>query len=298
MADYTTAQLQQFLTVLSSRAIPSLRSAIFMGQIIGRNFEPQISSEGDTVQVPIPPTLTVEEVGEGATYTDQAPTPDFAQVVLSKHKVVPFAVTDMARIINGGIDAVDLLLEPAMIAIAEAIETDIYNLYPNFASIGTAGVNPTEGLIDQAERTLFDNKVPSSSPLWLACASTPYSVLRQIARFSEVDAINSGTAIVTGRLGQLKGFNVLRSQLVPVTGSGPASTHNLAFAPGAMTLAMRRLPAPDPGTGAVAVYAEEDGYGMRIMTSYNHATMKQQWTVDVLYGVATVRAAFGLRVLT
>jgi len=26
--------------------------------------------------------------------------------------------------------------------------------------------------------------------------------------------------------------------------------------------------------------------------------MKQQWTVDVLYGVATVRAAFGLRVLT
>ena len=51
--------------------------------------------------------------------------------------------------------------------IAERIENDLLNLYAGFtvnAPVGTAGTPVTEALIDQAETSLFQAKVPVSEP--------------------------------------------------------------------------------------------------------------------------------------
>ena len=96
-------------------------------------------------------------------------------------------------------------------------------------------------------------------------------------------------ALVDGTVGKLKDFFVFRSQFVPKTGSGPVTTHNLAFSKNAIGLAMRRLPQPLPGTGALAEYAELGNFGMRVVMSYQPNTLSQQFTVDVLYGVGVLR---------
>jgi hypothetical protein len=58
-------------------------------------------------------------------------------------------------------------------------------------------------------------------------------------------------------------------------------------------LAMRRLPPPLPGTGAIAEYAELGNFGMRVTMSYQPNTLAQQFTVDCLYGCGVLRQNFG-----
>jgi len=103
-------------------------------------------------------------------------------------------------------------------------------------------------------------------------------------------------ALVEGTVGKIKDFFVLRSQLVPKTGSGPFTIHNLAFARDAIGLVVRRLPQPLPGTGAIAEYGELGDFGIRVVMSYQPNTLAQQFTVDVLYGVAVLRNAFAVQV--
>ena len=94
----------------------------------------------------------------------------------------------------------------------------------------------------------------------------------------------------------MKDFYIFRSQFVARTGSGPVTTHNLAFSRNALGLVVRRLPQPLPGTGAIAEYAELGNFGMRVTMSYQPNTLAQQFTVDVLYGTGVLRNSFGIQV--
>lgn len=64
----------------------------------------------------------------------------------------------------------------------------------------------------------------------------------------------------------------------------------------AIGLVIRRLPQPLPGTGAIAEYADLGNFGMRVIMSYQPNTLSQQFTVDVLYGVAPLRNNFAVQV--
>jgi hypothetical protein len=194
-------------------------------------------------------------------------------------------------------------MQPALVALAEKIESDLLGLYANFtanAPLGTGGTPITESLVDAAETALFEAKVPASEPKYLVVDSATYSQLRQIPRFSEYQTAGDAglRAIVEGTVGKIKDFYVFRSQFVKKTGSSPATTHNLAFARSALGLVVRRLPQPLPGTGAIAEYAEMGNFGMRVVMSYQPNTLAQQFTVDVLYGVGVLRNEFGVQVNT
>ena len=103
-------------------------------------------------------------------------------------------------------------------------------------------------------------------------------------------------ALIDGTVGKIKDFYVFLSQYVAKTGSAPVTTHNLAFVRGALGLVVRRLPQPLAGTGAIAEYAELGNFGMRVIMSYQPNTLSQQFTVDVLYGVAPLRNTFAVQV--
>jgi hypothetical protein len=118
-----------------------------------------------------------------------------------------------------------------------------------------------------------------------------------IDRFTEADKVGPlAQAIDTGVLGRIKDFFVYRSQFVVQTGTGTVTTNNLAFTRDAIALAIRRLPKPLPGTGAIAEYAELGNFGMRVVMSYQPNTLAQQFTVDILYGCAVLRNNHALQV--
>lgn len=300
MAIMTDANVTNAIVKLvAAEALEALMGNLVMGKLVNRNYEAALAQAGDTVNVPIPAVLVANDLTRGNAVATQAVSLGNAQVVLNKHKEATFNIPDVTAVLAKP-DLVKTYLEPATIAIAEAIESDLLALYAGFttnAVLGTGGTAITEAVIDAAETTLFDAKVPQGQPKFLVVSSDTYSTIRQIQRFSEQQTYGNGMeAIGNGNVGKLKDFYVFRSQFVPVTGSGPYTNNNIAFAKDSIALAMRRLPQPLPGTGAIAEYAELGNFGVRVTMSYQPNTLSQQFTVDALYGCAVLRNAFGVQV--
>ena len=288
--------------LVAADALPVLVGNLVMGNLVNRDYEPVLAHAGDTINVPIPPTLVANNILEGGTVQPQVQSLGNAQIVLNKHLESTFQIPDVTKVLAVP-DLLKVYLQPAVAAIAQQIETDLLNLYGSFTAntpVGTAGTTITEATVDAAETALFMAKVPPTEQKYMVVDANTYSAWRQIPRFSEFQ--NAGEAglraIIDGSIGKVKDFFVFRSQFVPKTGSSPVNTHNLAFTKNAIGLVVRRLPQPLPGTGAIAEYAELGNFGMRVVMSYQPNTLAQQFTVDVLYGCGVLRNALGVQVNT
>jgi hypothetical protein len=301
MAAITSANVAQAIVKLvAAEALPALVGNLVMGNLVNRNYEPELGQAGDTINVPIAPTLVANNIAEGGTVTTQNPNLGNAQIVLNTHAEATFLIPDVTKVLAVP-DLLVTYLQPAVVAIAEKIERDLLNLYAGFTSntpVGTAGTALTEAVVDSAETALFAAKVPPAQNKYLVVDADAYSALRQIPRFSEYRTAGEAgvSALINGSVGKLKDFFVFRSQFVAETGSTPVNTHNLAFARDAVGLVIRRLPQPLPGTGAIAEYAELGNFGLRVIMSYQPSTLAQQFTADVLYGAAILRNSFGVQV--
>ena len=288
--------------LVAADALPVLVGNLVMGNLVNRDYEPVLAHAGDTINVPIPPTMQANNIAEGGSVQLQNPSLGNAQIVLNTHVESSFQIPDVTKVLAVP-DLLKVYMQPAVAAIAQRIETDLLNLYAGFtvnSPVGTPGTAITEATVDAAETALFLAKVPATEQKYMVVDANTYSAWRQIPRFSEFQ--NSGEAglraIVDGTIGKVKDFFVFRSQFVPKTGSSPLNTHNLAFTKNAIGLAIRRLPQPLPGTGAIAEYAELGNFGMRVVMSYQPNTLAQQFTVDVLYGCGILRNSMGIQVNT
>ena len=302
MAAITSANLANAIVKLVAvDALPALMGNLVMGNLVNRDFEPALAQAGDTINVPIPPTLVANNIAEGGSVVTQNPNIGNAAIVLNTHAEATFQIPDVTKVLAVP-DLLKLYMQPAVIALAERIETDLLGLAAQFTAnspVGAPSNAISEAIVDSAETALFNAKVPASSPKYLVVDGSTYSDLRQITRFSEYSTAGQAglRAIVDGSVGKMKDFYVFRSQFVNKSGS-PTVTRNLAFAKSAMGLVTRRLPQPLPGTGAIAEYAEMGNFGIRVLMSYAPNTLAQQFTVDVLYGCAVLRNAHGVQVLS
>ena len=286
--------------LVAADALPVLVGNLVMGNLVNRDYEPVLGQAGDTVNVPIPPIMVANNILEGGTVQPQNPSLGNAQIILNTHAEATFQIPDVTKVLAVP-DLLKLYMQPAVVALAERIESDLLGLYPLFTSntaVGTAGTAITEATVDSAETALFAAMVPPSAAKYLVVNPATYSALRQIPRFSEFNTAGEAglRALVDGAVGKMKDFYIFRSQFVPKTGSSPVTTHNVAFARDAIGLVVRRLPQPLPGTGAIAEYAELGSFGMRVTMSYQPNTLAQQFTVDVLYGAGVLRNVFGVQV--
>jgi hypothetical protein len=301
MPAITSANLANAIVKLvAADALPALMGNLVMGNLVNRDYEPTLAQAGDTVNVPIPPSLVANNIAEGSGVVTQNPSLGNAQIVLNTHAEATFQIPDVTKVLAVP-DLLKLYMQPAVVALAEKIEADLLGLYSQFtanAAVGVAGTAITEAVIDEAETALFNAKIPASAAKYLVVDGATYSQLRQIPRFSEFQTAGEAglRALVDGTVGKIKDFFVFRSQFVAKTGSGPVTTHNIAFARDAAGLVIRRLPQPLAGTGAVAEYAELGNFGIRVVMSYQPNTLAQQFTVDVLYGVGVLRNGFGVQV--
>src|ERR1700679_2259135 len=150
-------------------ALPVLIGNLIMGNLVNRDYEPVLANAGDTVNIPIPPTMVANNIAEGGTVQTQNPSLGNAQIVLNSHVEATFQIPDVTKVLAVP-DLLKLYMQPAVVAIAEKIETDLLNLYAGFTSntpLGTAATAINEAVLDQAETALFQSKVPSSVPKYL-----------------------------------------------------------------------------------------------------------------------------------
>src|ERR1700678_3827904 len=145
-------------------ALPALVSNLVMGNLVNRDYEPTLANAGDTVNVPIPPTLVANNIAEGGTVQTQNPNLGNAQIVLNTHCEATFQIPDVTKVLAVP-DLVKTYMQPAIIAIATKVETDLASLYSLFTyNTPTGGATAMdESRVDSAEITLFNSLVPASS---------------------------------------------------------------------------------------------------------------------------------------
>src|ERR1700733_16276610 len=146
--------------LVAADALPALVGNLVMGNLVNRDYEPTLAQAGDTVNIPIAPQLVANNLAEGGTVSAQNPSLGNAQIVLNTHAEATFQIPDVTRVLAVP-DLLRVYMQPAVVAIAEKIESDLLNLYSQFSSntaVGTAGVPPTEAIVDQAETALFQAK--------------------------------------------------------------------------------------------------------------------------------------------
>src|SRR5580698_6420969 len=152
MATITSANVASAIVKLVAvDALPALMSNLVMGNLVNRDYEPTLANAGDTVNVPIPPTQVANNIAEGGTVQTQNPNLGNAQIVLNTHAEATFQIPDITKVLAVP-DLLKVYMQPAVVAIAESIETSLLNLYAGFTAnspLGTAGTPVTEALLDE-----------------------------------------------------------------------------------------------------------------------------------------------------
>src|SRR6204780_4248283 len=134
-------------------ALPALVSNLVMGNLVNRDYEPTLAHAGDTVNVPIPSPLVAKNIAEGGTVQTQNPNLGNAQIVLNTHCEATFQIPAVTKVLAVP-DLLKLYMQPAVVSLAERIESDLLNLYSQFsanAPVGVGGTAPTEDVVDAAE---------------------------------------------------------------------------------------------------------------------------------------------------
>jgi hypothetical protein len=297
MPSLTSANVAEAIPKLvASLVLQALEPVFVMANLVNRDYEDTLANYGDVVNVPVPPVLQANNILESGFVQTQNPSLGNVQITLDTHAETTVQIPDVTKALVYP-EILTPYMQAAAIAIATKVETDILSNYMLLTANTPVGSQSalSETAIDAAESALFNAYVPEAMPKYLILSGNAYSQARQIPRFTEYQTgVDRGqpSPIQTGRLvGNLKGFTVLRSQLVPKVNG---TTFNLAFAKDALSLVMRGLPLPLPGQGATGAYLQKSGFALRVVMSYQPNSLGQQFTVDTFYGTGPLRQNFGV----
>ena len=76
MAAITSSNVANAIVKLvAADALPALVGNLVMGNLVNRDYEPVLAQAGDTVNVPIPPTMQANNILEGGIGADAEPEP-------------------------------------------------------------------------------------------------------------------------------------------------------------------------------------------------------------------------------
>src|SRR5665213_1935063 len=171
MATITSSNVANAIVKLvAADALPALMGNLVLGNLVNRDYEPTLARAGDTVNVPIPPTLVANNIAEGNTVTLQNPSIGNAQIVLNTHAEATFQIPDVTKILAVP-DLLKLYMQPAVVALAQSIETALIGTWAQFTAntaVGTGGTPITEAVVDSAETALFSAMVPASASKYLS----------------------------------------------------------------------------------------------------------------------------------
>lgn len=284
----------------AQRALQIFRANIVLARIVARDTDYEPGWKGKTLNIGYPGTFTAQDKAADTPATVQTPAGGTSvPVTLNKHKYVDFLVEDVARATAlQGTDLLDRFVQGPVIALAEQLETDLFALYAGLSgSIGTGGTDVDAALVRTARKTFNDNKQPQAGRAMVVSTKDEIALLGD-STLETYWANARPDAVAEGALGDLYGFRIFTSTMVPST-AGPVY-HNLALNRQAFILATRPfVPAPaGSGVREANVVDPASGLAIRFQVWYSMADRAVRAGFDVLYGVTELRDESGIVVLS
>ncbi len=221
--ELTTAQNSGFIPQFwANRALEVLRANLMLARLCAKDddFGPtDFAKQGSTLTIGYPGTFSAVDKTEGTPVTPQVPSNGSdVQLTLSKHKVVPFLIEDFANA-QANLNLMDRYLNPAVVAIAEQVETDLFSLYAGMTQVvGTPGTAIVGSTVRSARQTLNQNRVPMANRSLIISPGDEISLLGD-STLQTYFAFSQTQALKEGSIGRLYGFDLYMSQLVPAANS-------------------------------------------------------------------------------
>lgn len=278
-------------------ALNVLRNNIVLAKSVTMDKDFAPGWQGKTLNIPYPGTFAAVAKTAGNPVTAQAPTGGASVALpLSSHQTVDFMVEDFAAAQSNS-DLLNRYVQPAIIALAEKLENDLFALYSSFTgtSAGTSGTDLSAATIRTIMKNLDTALAPQQDRMLVISPKDRIALLGD-TNLATFFAYSDPDAIKSGGLPNLYGLNVSMSQLVPVVAGTPASTKNIAFHKSAIMLAMRPFMPITPGTGVATATAvdPESGIAIRVLKQYDINYRSTHLAFDILYGAVALRPNQGL----
>jgi len=273
-------------------AINKLTSYMNLAKTVYRDFEDEVSSEGDSIRVPKFGTLSANEMSQTGQVTMQNPADDEVSIDLDQHWEVSFLIRDVAKAMSKP-KVMDGYVKNGAIALAEKIETSLASLYASAGDTIDAGSSLALADLRSLRKKHVDLNIPRLAPKFLYVDTQGYTDLLALGTFTDASQFGSRSPLLEGKIPSLYGYGIFESQNIQSSGS-PATNHCLGYTEEAMALVMRPLPNPGDGLGvkSAVVQDPESGVGMRVSYSWDKDHLGVQVTLDVLFGVGVLRDDF------
>lgn len=277
-----------------NEVLEEYRANTLVSRLVRRDFENETGGIGDTINILKRGAVSVKEKTQFTDPTEHPVVPENPSntkvaVTLDKHKYVSWRVEDNAgaKALSQGLN----YIRDAIPALVEKIESEILAEYANAAAaVGVIGTDVDSATIRAARLALNQAKVPTTNRFLIVSPEDDSALLGDPSFVSADKRGDGGNAMEEARLGRVYGFDTFMSQLVPTT-AGPAARHNMAMHPDGIVLAVRPLALPPAGSGVRAglLVDESMGLAFRYTQGYSQTDMAMMHTIDILYGIKTVR---------
>lgn len=240
-----------------------------------KHYDAEVSSYGQTVEIPNVSAISANLKSQNTVVTLNYITESKTTITINQHYESSFLLEDIAKV-QSKYDLRSDYTQSAAYAIAAKIDNGIANLMTtSFTGYGTFGTALNDTLILAVNRYLDDNKAPQTDRSLVVTPQGKQEMLA-IDKYIRYDAIGVGgsdNSILNGQIGEIYGVKVFMSQnLVQVT-TNPNQNNHLFFHKEAFAVAIQQQP--------------------RTQAAYKQEYLGWLVTVDILWGMNTLRSGFG-----
>jgi hypothetical protein len=275
--------------IIAKESLRVLRNNAVMANLVHRDFSKEfVAGVGDTITVRKPATFEAKEFNENNGIQIQDATESGVPVVMDKHLDVSFAVTSKQLTMDID-DFSKQFLEPAMQAFADKVDKYLIGLEADVTNRVSHASGPlTTADIIKARKFLVDAGVPLTERRFVYDSAAEADLL-QTDLFVNASAVgDNGTALKEASLGRKYGLDFYVDQNIAKTTNetGPNYTPDIVFHKNAFALVTRPLALPQGAAKSSIV--NYDGFGLRVVFSYDSNTKKDIISIDMLCGVKTL----------
>ena len=218
MSDFTTTYSTFIPEIWSKKLNQMLEKNCVMMQCVNKNWEGEISQQGDTVKIITPADVTVSTLtGDDITYSTLSPKSQ--DLVIDQKKFFAFKIDDVAKV-QSNTDIMEAHLANAKKAIEEVQDSYLLAMHTDVTSSNTVGSEETPITLDKS--TIYENFVKLSLALknsdavysgirpWVVINPNIESYLLQSPEF--ISAYNvADETLREGAIGRIAGMDVLVS---------------------------------------------------------------------------------------
>lgn len=218
MSDFTTTYSTFIPEIWSKKLNQMLEKNCVMMQCVNRNWEGEISQQGDTVKIITPADVTVSTLtSDNITYTSLAPKSQ--DLVIDQKKFFAFKIDDVAKV-QSNMDIMEAHLVNAKKAIEEVQDSYLLAMHTDVTESNTVGSESSPITLDKS--TIYEHFVKLSLALknsdavhtgvrpWVVINPNIESYLLQSPEFIKAYNVADET-LRDGAIGRIAGMDVLVS---------------------------------------------------------------------------------------